>query len=156
VSVTSIRYGRLNATVCVTTCPALQAMPTAAAAAPTVPFSPTCRVAACWTKAMQQACGDSAEKSADEVNARPMPSRLSSSFMSPLALRLTFGSETCAVSVITLAPDEASSPLIERRAVVVGRAQVPDPGGGSSAVMDSFPPWYGSETAVQPPTAAYR
>ena len=39
-------------------------MPTAAAAAPTVPFSPTWSVAACCTKPMQQACGDSPVKSA--------------------------------------------------------------------------------------------
>ena len=66
-------------------------MPTAVAALATVPFSPTSRVAACSTRPMQQACGDSPAKSAAGVNATPMPSPASRGFMLTLVARFTFG-----------------------------------------------------------------
>src|SRR5579872_6053912 len=78
--------------------PAAATTPTAVAALATVPFSPTCRVAACSTRPMQQACGDSALKSAAVVNATPMPSPLSRVRMLTLSWRFTLGSEISRLS----------------------------------------------------------
>jgi hypothetical protein len=56
-------------------------MPTAVAALATVPCSPTRKVAACWTRPMLPAWGESPEKSARLVKAIPMPSPASMAFM---------------------------------------------------------------------------
>ena len=82
--------------------PADGAMPTAAAAAPTVPFSPTWSVAACWTKPMPPAC----RRQPGEVrlcslkacaHAEPLEHRLHVAGAPPVS-RFTFGSDTSAVS----------------------------------------------------------
>jgi len=91
-SVTTIRYGRSNLTGGGPTSTELGVTPMAVAALATVPFSPTCRVAACSTRPMQHACGDSPAKSAAPVNATPMPSWVSRPFMLTLSVTVTLGS----------------------------------------------------------------
>jgi hypothetical protein len=49
-----------------------------------------------------------------------------------------------------LVPPAASDAVIAASRAWVGSAQDADPAGGSSAVIVSFPPAYGSVTAVQP------
>ena len=125
-------------------------MPTAVAALATVPCSPTCKVAACFTRPMQHACGDSPVKSADGVNATPMPSALSRAFMLTLSPRFTRGSETLrawtgptvppAVLPPAVLPPAASLAVIALSADAAGVWQPPAPEGGSSASITSLPP----------------
>src|SRR6202050_3318159 len=130
-------------------------MPTAVAALATVPCSPTCKVAACGTRPMQQACGDSPEKSAAEVNARPMPSAASRLFMLVVSASLTFGSATALV--VWLVPvGLVSRAVITPRPAADGIVQPAAPPGGSSASRPSRPPRYGSQTPVQPPARSER
>src|SRR5579862_4569713 len=123
-------------------------MPTAVAELAVVPCSPTCSVSACWTRPMQQACGDSAWKSADEVNATPMPSPASRDFMLTLTERFTRGSAMPRDST-PFEPD-ARAVVMAPRIAVVGIAHAVAPAGGSSATMASLPPRYGSRAAVHP------
>lgn len=51
-------------------------------------------------------------------------------------------------------PPARSAAVIAARSWATGRAQPAAPAGGSSAVIVSLPPWYGSDTACQPPDAA--
>ena len=53
-------------------------------------------------------------------------------------------------------PPAPSEVVIAASVPAVGIAQLPAPAAGSSATMARVPPWYGSETAVQPPAVAAR
>jgi hypothetical protein len=89
---------------------------------------------------MQQACGDSPVKSADGVNAMPMPSPVSRSFSSAWVLRLTRGS-AMPLPVAPGAGRVASRAAIAPSAAGAGIAQPAAPVAGSSAVMASVAPW---------------
>src|SRR5580700_4528272 len=60
--------------------------------------------------------------------------------------------------VTPVMPVPARVAVIPARVLAGGMAQVPAsaPAGGSSATMPSLPPWYGSQTPVQPPALAER
>ena len=129
-------------------------MPTAVAALPTVPFPVTASVAACCTRPMQQACGDRPVKSAPLLNATLMPRPASRFPRLAEERRLTLGS-TMSVSpppVLGI----ANAPAMPLRVCADSAGQPPDPESGSSAVIASFPPRYGSDTAVHPPALTIR
>src|SRR5580700_6582909 len=125
-------------------------MPTPVAALATVPFSATARVAACTTAPMQQACRDSPLKSASRPNATPMPRPVSSSRRLADELRLTLGS---AIAACRAGLDSAVSSRDRVAGGSAGQPPDPEPAAGSRAIIDSSPPRYGSDTAVQPPEA---
>src|SRR3984957_3387290 len=152
-AVITTREGRSTATGGAPARAALAAMPTAVAALATVPFSPTWRVAACSTRPMQQACRDSPLKSASELKATPMPSRVSRASMLTWFLRFTLGSE---MSRLSAKPDVPPPSLVASvpSCAAVGIAQPLAPADGSRAIMDSRPLPYGSQTAVQPSAVA--
>src|SRR5947209_1555074 len=145
---TTSRYGRSKRTWGGSTRAELACMPTAVAAEATVPFSPMSRVAACSTRPMQQACFDRPVKSADWVNATPMPRLDRTGFRLAWVARLTFGKATLLFS--SPAPPAARREVMAVRAAAAGSAQPAVPAGGSRASMASLPPRYGSQTAVQP------
>src|ERR1700677_248681 len=105
---------------------------------------------------MLPACGEIPVKLACGPNATPIPRLASRFLMFAAELKLTLGRAT---PVLALPEPEEPSLEISAAAAAAGRSGQPagpgpEAGEGSSAIMATRPPWYGSETAVQPSPVA--